>query len=84
MPKHRLSTLERSDEFVRRHLGPGTAQIAEMLATLGLGSLDELIQRAVPADIASKKPLKLPPARSERDTLSALRAMADLNQVRVS
>ncbi|HEX9569088.1 MAG TPA: aminomethyl-transferring glycine dehydrogenase [Rhodospirillales bacterium] len=84
MPKHRLSALERSDEFVRRHLGPGTVQIAEMLATLGLGSLDELIQRAVPADIVSKKPLKLPPARSERDTLSALRAMADLNQVRVS
>ncbi|MBI2977480.1 MAG: aminomethyl-transferring glycine dehydrogenase, partial [Rhodospirillales bacterium] len=84
MPKHRLSALERSDDFVRRHLGPGTAQIAEMLATLGLGSLDELIQRAVPADIASKKPLKLPPAKSERDALSALRAMADLNQVRVS
>ena len=84
MPKHRLSALERSDDFVRRHLGPGTVQIAEMLATLGLGSLDELIQRAVPADIVSKKPLKLPPARSERDTLSALRAMADLNQVRVS
>ena len=84
MPKHRLSALERSDDFVRRHLGPGTVQIAEMLATLGLGSLDEMIQRAVPADIVSKKPLKLPPARSERDTLSALRAMADLNQVRVS
>ncbi len=84
MPKQRLSALERTDDFIGRHIGPGAAHIAEMLATLGLGSLDELVQRAVPADIVSKRPLMLPPAMGERDTLSALRAMAELNQVRVS
>ncbi len=84
MPKTRLGALEQSDDFVRRHLGPGPAQIADMLATLGLGSLDELVSRTVPADIVSKRPLDLPPAKSERETLSALRKIAALNQVRVS
>ncbi|HEX9703304.1 MAG TPA: aminomethyl-transferring glycine dehydrogenase [Rhodospirillales bacterium] len=84
MADERLSALEQSDDFVRRHLGPGPAQITEMLTTLGLGSLDELIKRAVPADIVSARPLDLPAAVSERETLSTLRRMAEKNQVRVS
>ena len=84
MPDRRLGELEQSDEFVRRHIGPGPEQIAEMLAALGLGSLDDMVKRAVPTDIVSKKPLALAAAISEREALSALRKIADLNQVRVS
>ena len=43
-----LVQLEMREDFVRRHIGPGEAQTAAMLETLGLGSLDELVDSAVP------------------------------------
>ena len=47
MPEARasLEELENREEFVRRHNGPGEADIAAMLGALGLASLDELIER---------------------------------------
>ena len=71
-------------DFVRRHIGPGEPQIEEMLEFLGLESLDELIDKAVPGSIRSERPLELEPARSERMTLSYLRKMASRNRVFVS
>ncbi|RMD63343.1 MAG: glycine dehydrogenase (aminomethyl-transferring) [Alphaproteobacteria bacterium] len=83
MPNDRpsLSELEMRHDFVRRHIGPGETQIADMLATLGLKSLDEMIDKAVPKAILSKRPLQLPEPKSERDALSYLRRMAERNQV---
>src|SRR6202035_3128553 len=46
--------------FADRHLGPDRAEQAAMLETLGLGSLDELADRAVPASIRDRDPLDLP------------------------
>jgi glycine dehydrogenase len=40
-----LIELEMRSDFVRRHIGPGEEQIAEMLSALGLESLDELENR---------------------------------------
>ena len=40
-------------DFIRRHIGPGEPQIVEMLDHLGLKSLDELIDKAVPETIRS-------------------------------
>jgi len=48
-----LRALERDAEFVRRHIGPSEAEQAAMLEALGLGSLDALIDAAVPASISS-------------------------------
>ena len=52
-----------------------------MLAVLGCDSLEELTQRAVPAVIRRLAELDLPPARSERDVLEALRELAGRNEV---
>lgn len=52
-----------------------------MLATLGLDSLDELISGAVPSRIRLEKPLALPPARGEHETLAELRSIAAKNKV---
>ena len=52
-----------------------------MLAVLGYASLDALTRRAVPAVIQRLEALDLPPARSERDVLEALRGIADRNEV---
>jgi len=52
-----------------------------MLETLGLGSLDELIDATVPAAIRLRRPLLLGPERSEYELLSELRKLAGKNKV---
>lgn len=52
-----------------------------MLATLGLASLDALIDATVPEQIRLNKPLALPAGRGEHETLAELRAIAARNTV---
>jgi glycine dehydrogenase len=75
-----------TDTFVRRHLGPQEAEVREMLALLGLDSLEALVDQTVPASIRLRRPLALaglPDDRQlgEREVLDALRALAARNQV---
>ncbi len=69
------------DRFVDRHIGPDARDVEEMLAALGLRSLDELIDRTVPASIRMKRPLELPPGRSEFGLLHEVAEIAAKNQV---
>ena len=69
------------DEFVARHIGPRESDQQEMLALLGVESLEQLLERVVPAGIRLRQPLPLPPPRSEAETLAALRALAARNRV---
>ena len=69
------------DHFARRHIGPGPGEISQMLHTLGLGSLDELVQKTVPATIRTATPLNTGPARGEFELMAELRAIAAQNQV---
>ena len=39
--------------FASRHIGPSAAEVREMLAALGLESLEALVDRAVPESIRS-------------------------------
>ena len=52
-----------------------------MLAALGIGSLDQLIDETVPEAIRRREPLDMPPAEAEYDLLVRLRAVASKNQV---
>ncbi len=70
-----------TDRFVTRHIGPSPDETEAMLATLGYSSLDEFIDDVVPADIRLSRPLNLPPGRSEREVLQALRGFAAQNQL---
>src|SRR5437773_12341831 len=70
-----------TDAFVHRHLGPRDADIQEMLATLGLQSLDALVEATVPADIRMRRPLALDPNIGEHEALAKLRVLHDRNQV---
>jgi glycine dehydrogenase len=67
--------------FVPRHIGPNPTEVAEMVASLGHESLDELVDATVPRDIRMGRPLDLPGARTEVDVLSELRAIASENRV---
>ena len=71
-------------EFVARHIGPTPSQIERMLATIGVGSLDELIGQAVPASIRFDGTLDLPGPASERDVIAELRGLAGQNRVLTS
>jgi len=70
--------------FTDRHIGPDADEQAAMLAALGLGSLDELADRAVPASIRDRDALDLPPAGDETEVLEELRGLAARNAVLVS
>jgi len=70
--------------FRSRHIGPRGDDLAAMLDVVGVGSLDELIDQAVPRSIRDDAPLDLPPAASETEMLAELRALADRNVVRTS
>ncbi len=70
-----------ADTFADRHIGPTAADVERMLAAVGVGSLDELLDQAVPASIRDDKPLELEDAVSEPEALARLRALAERNEV---
>jgi glycine dehydrogenase len=78
-----LAALERHDAFIGRHIGPDADEQAAMLAALGLRSLEELTDKAVPSAIRADVPLDLPAARSEADVLAELAELAGQNRADV-
>jgi glycine cleavage system P protein (glycine dehydrogenase) len=70
--------------FPDRHIGITTADANRMLAVLGLASLDDLIDQAVPAAIRDDKPLALDDAISEPHALAHLRRLGGRNRVLTS
>ncbi len=68
-------------EFAGRHIGPNESETNEMLETIGVNNLDELIDKTVPLPIRSKKPLKLPVAQTEFEYLDELKKIAAKNKV---
>ena len=73
--------LESKDRFPARHIGPDETDVAEMLAALGLPSLEALVRQTVPADILLASDLKLPAAVTEAEVLAELRALSEKNQL---
>ncbi|RVT98347.1 glycine dehydrogenase (aminomethyl-transferring) [Mucilaginibacter limnophilus] len=69
------------EKFQFRHIAPNEADTAEMLKTVGVNSIDELIEQTIPAPIRLKQPLNLPPAKSEFDYLNTLKQTASRNKV---
>ena len=67
----------------RRHIGPSPAEMDEMLAAVGVRSLDDLIAETVPNSIRQKMPLGWAPL-SEQDLLGRMRAVAARNKVMTS
>jgi len=70
-----------TDSFVRRHIGASSSEIQQMLTAIGCDSLDEMIDKTVPAAIRMKQPLRLGEARGEYKLLKELKVIASKNQV---
>ena len=68
------------NSFENRHIGANQDDIKKMLNTIGLGSVDELIQQTIPNSILKNSPLKIEDAITENDYLKKLKEIADLNK----
>ncbi len=73
--------LRSTDVFVERHIGPREEELAPMLQTLNLSSLDELIDRTVPAKIRMTRPLEIGAGISEKELLDRAAKLANENLI---
>ncbi|MGW9478395.1 aminomethyl-transferring glycine dehydrogenase [Saccharomonospora azurea] len=66
--------------FASRHIGPGPAEQAKMVAECGFGSVDALVAAAVPTAIRADGELRLPAPASEEQAIAELRELARRNR----
>ncbi len=67
-------------DFLSRHIGPSNTDMAEMLVAVGAASMDDLIDRAVPAQIRVEREHDLPGPMAEHEAVARLRMLADRNE----
>ncbi len=70
-----------TDNFALRHIGPRPENIAEMLETIEVDSLDQLIFETLPDGIKLEKELELPEALSEQEYLEHIIKLAAKNKL---
>jgi len=71
----------KTDSFVERHLGPTKTEVQEMLKTIGVDTLDALIDNTIPPHIRLKDPLKLPQPMSEYEFSNHIQHLASKNKL---
>ncbi len=76
-----LEILNFTDTFADRHIGPRPEDVEVMLEKVGYGSVDELIEEAIPARTRYYEPLNVGKPRTESEMLADLRRIAFQNQV---
>ena len=76
-----MSNTSFHDRFADRHIGPNQEDTNEMLKTIGVSSLDQLINETVPDAIRMQGELNLPKAQSEFEYLRELKEVASMNKV---
>ena len=70
-----------TDSFALRHIGPRQSDHADMLKTIGVNSLDQLINETIPDNIKLENELHLDSAMSEQEYLEHIHDMASKNKV---
>lgn len=70
-----------TNEFTKRHNGPSEADVEKMLKTIGVKSIDELIEKTIPSSIRLKEPLPLPKGISENEYLNSVKAKLSKNKL---
>jgi glycine cleavage system P protein (glycine dehydrogenase) len=71
----------KTDSFVLRHIGPNKNEVNEMVKTIGVSSVDELINKTIPSDIRLTDNLNLPKALSEFEYMSHIQELANKNKL---
>lgn len=70
-----------TNKFVSRHVGITTEDIPAMLETIGVDTLDQLIDQTIPSTIRLDKPMNLPEPMTERELAEHLAELASKNEV---
>lgn len=68
-------------DFESRHIGPNAAETAHMLKSIGVNSLDELIDNTVPSSIRRTDGMQIREAMSEYEYLQHIRGIAAKNKL---
>lgn len=76
-----LDSLFANNEFIARHLGPNATQAQDMLTSLGIESLADLIAKTVPQAIRETEALALQEPVPEHQALQELKKIASKNQL---
>ncbi len=72
---------QQANEFTSRHIGPNEQDTKQMLKQIGVSSLNDLIDKTVPASIRMSKPLNLPSAMSEHEYLKHIKEVSLKNKI---
>ncbi|WP_343485477.1 aminomethyl-transferring glycine dehydrogenase [Allomuricauda sp. d1] len=70
-----------TESFALRHIGITERDLSTMFTTIGVDSMEQLIQETIPDDILLKNPLDLPNAISEHEFLSHVQKLGEKNKV---
>ena len=75
-----IEELQYASEFIDRHIGPSNEQIAIMLASLKLESLEQLIKTVVPSEILTTTHSLIGSSITESQAIKKLKDIASLNK----
>jgi glycine dehydrogenase len=70
-----------STNFTARHIGPRDEEVKTMLNSIGVSSIDQLIDQTVPSGIRNKAPLKVAAGIAEHEYLNLMWEKAKKNTV---
>ena len=68
------------ENFSRRHIGPSTSELNDMLKTIGVRSIEDLLSQTIPDKIRLKTDLNIPDAISEMEFLKEIKKFSSLNK----
>ena len=71
----------KTDAFALRHIGPRENDLQNMLQTIGVESIEQLIYETLPDDIRLKAPLNLDPAMTEYEYLNHITQLGNKNKM---
>ncbi|MCW8848587.1 MAG: glycine dehydrogenase (aminomethyl-transferring), partial [Melioribacteraceae bacterium] len=76
-----MKNMGNTEKFVNRHIGPREHEIDEMLKTIGINSIEELINETVPDNILLTEKLSLNEALSETELLAEMQKLSNKNKI---
>jgi len=68
------------ENFTRRHIGPNSSELNIILSTIGVKSVEQLLEQTIPEKIRLKNDLNIPEGISEMEFLKEIKKLSSLNQ----
>ena len=68
------------EKFAHRHIGPNPTELNIILKTIGVESVEELLNQTIPDNIRLKKDLNIPEGISEMEFLKEIKKFSSLNK----